>query len=225
MTFTIAAALIGALTGFCYALVRQFTVIQNRAIAPFMMRMHMPNAMKVLTDEEHFIIHGKIDVFNLRMLTCFIASIVAVGMGLFFLILVSQNGNVQITGYIMSVLFAYVAANYNLGSSVVGWIRSVENDLLARVLVDHQEASEFNTLGEYLDNENKKMMSSYYDEMSEIAEEFEAIAAELGLDPDRNYDESEEAFEEFLSIMDKAQQKMAEKYPNMANNFSEPREK
>ncbi len=225
MTITIAAIIIGLLTGFCYALVKQFSAVQTSVISPFMHRMHMPKAMKVLTDEEHVIVHDKIDRFNLRMLTCFIASIIAVGLGLLFLFLVSQSGDSRITGYIMSVLFAYVAANYNLGSAVVNWVYEVETNLLARVIISNQEASEFSTLSEYLDNENKQMMTDYYDEMAEVAEEFDAVTVELGLDPARSYDESEEAFEEFLDIMDKAQQIMRERYPEKADKFPEIREK
>ena len=233
MTVTIAAIIIGLLTGFSYALVRQSVQVQQTTIVPFLFRIHMPNPMKVLTEKEHNIIHERIDSFNLRTLTCFIAAILAAGLSVFFLTLVFYGGDARITGYLMAVSFAYVVANYNVNTSAAKWIRIVENDILARIIVKNQEASEFNTLDEYLAGENKKMADEYYKEMTQIADDLEKVAEECGLDPDRNYEESEESFKEFLEIMEKAQDLMRERYPNVSDSFSadirseftEPREK
>ena len=119
MTITIAALIIAVLTGFCYSLVHTASVVQERIVVPFLYRMHMPNAMNILTEEEHDMIHNKVDMFNLRALSCFISSIIAVGLGLFFIALVHKGGNSQLTGTLMAVAFAFVCANYNISSSIV----------------------------------------------------------------------------------------------------------
>lgn len=225
MTPLIAATIIGALTGVCFSIVRTASKVQTQVVLPFLYRMHMPNAMKVLSEEEHDMIHHKVDVFNVRALASFIVSILAVGLGLFFIILVTRGGNAQLTGTFMAVAYAFVCANYNVSSSIVNWIRAAESNLLARVIVDNQEASKFNTLGEYLDNENKKMMADYYEEMNELAEEFDVVAEECGLDPEKNYDESETSFREFLEIMSKANAVMRERHPEKADRFQETIEK
>ncbi len=221
MTLTIAALLLGLLTAFCYSLVRTASIVQNRVVIPFLYRMHMPNAMSIITEEEHDIIHHRVDIFNLRALVCFIGSIIAVGLALFFIFLVQQGGNAQLTGTFMAVTYAMVIANYNISSSIVNWIRAVESDLLARVIVDKQEASKFDTLGEYLENENRQMVTDYYKEMEEMQEEFDQVAEECGLDPEKNYDETETSFREFLTIMDNANTIMRERHPDKADKFQQ----
>lgn len=225
MTLTIAALILGLLTGFCYSLVRTASRVQVGVVIPFLHRIHMPNAMSILTEEEHNIIHHRVDIFNMRALVCFVGSIISVGLALFFIFLVQQGGDAQLTGTFMAVAYAMVCANYNISSSIVNWIRAVENDLLARVIVNKQEASEFDTLGEYLDNENKQMMADYYKEMEEMQEEFDKVAEECGLDPEKNYDESDTSFREFLTIMDKANTIMRERHPDKADKFQQISEK
>lgn len=228
MTLTIAAVIISLFSGFCCALVNKSVHVQQEIIVPFLNRIHFPSSMGVLTQNEHHIIHTKVDIFNLRVITCFVASLIAVGLGFFFIALVYYEGDARITGYLMSILFAYTAANYNINTTAVNWIRIVENDLLARILHKKQEESKFNTLGEYLDDENKKMAANFFKEMNKVTDDFDAAAEECGFDPDKDYEETEESYNEFLEIMKKTQDVMREKYPNLdcfsVNIISKPPE-
>jgi len=215
VTLTFGAIIIGLLSIFSYILVDKSIYVQQEVIMPFLYRIHLPTPFGVLTQKEHNIIHDKIDRFNLRIITCFVASVIAVGLGLFFLALVYYEGNAKLTGYLMSILFAYTVANYNVPSTAVRWIRVVENDVLARILLKKQKESKFNTLGEYLEDENKKNVADFYDQMNKVADDFDVVAEECGFDPEKNYEESDETYDEFLAIMQKTQAAMREKYPEL----------
>ena len=143
------------------------------------------------------------------------ALVLAVGLGLFFLALVYYEGNAKLTGYLMSILFAYTVANYNVNTTAIKWIRVVETDVLARILLKKQEESKFNTLDEYLEDENKKNVADFYEQMSKVADDFDVVAEECGFDPDKNYEETDETYDEFLAIMQKTQDAMREKYPEL----------
>lgn len=216
-----AAILISGLTLYSYILMRRAAYIQHQMVIPFMCRVHVPNSMEVLTDREHDIIHDKIDSVNLRTITCFIAALVAGFMGAFFIALVSYGGDGRIIGSIMAVAYAYVLANYNINSSTVGWIREVENDILARIIVNKSEAAGFTSLSAYLEDENKKLAAEYYKEMNELANEFITVAEECGFDPNKEYEASEESFQEYLNIMHEAEKIMREKHPEHAKTYDE----
>jgi len=124
----------------------------------------------------------------------------------------------------MSVLFAYLAANYNLGSKIENWVYHSENELLARVMKNKSDAAGFETLGEYLQSENDKMIEEAMQGIDGLVEEFEEIAKECGFDPEKDYDESEESLAEFFEVMEKAEKIVLERHKNDENS-SEPTEK
>ena len=211
MTPQIVFLIIGALSLYSFFLVRRATHVQFGSIIPFLYRVHLPNVMKVLTDEEHEIIHKKVDVFNLRILTCFIAAVLAVGLGAFFIVLVSYGGDPRITGYLMSILFAYLVANYDVTSKATGWIRIVENDLLARIVVKNSEAAGFDSLADYFEAENEKVLKEFFDKWNEVADEFDKVLTEEGFDPDKDYNATDEGLEEDFLIMERSHKKMIAK--------------
>lgn len=214
MTLSTAILIIAALSFYSFFLVRKSAHVQINSIIPFLFRVHSPNVMELLSKEEHESIHDKIDIFNLRILTCWIASILAIGLSMFFIALVYyESGNPSIVGILMSGLFAYLCVNYNLNSRVVSWIMDVENDLLARIIIKKQEASEFDTLDEYFEAENHKMVADYYESMTKIADEFEEVLLEEGYDPEKDYNATEDDFAGYLKILERASVRMNEKYP------------
>ncbi len=217
-----AAILISGLSIYSYILVLRATHVQYNCIMPFYYRVHTPNAMDVLTDQEHGIIHKKVDSFNLRIITCFIVALVAVLLGAFFIALVVYGGDGRIIGSIMAVAFAYVLSNYNINSTAVNWIREVENDILARIIAKKSEAAGFTSLGAYLDDENRKMWGDYFKEMRDLAGEFEEVATVLGFDPKRDYEVTHETYEEFLKIMDETEAIMRERHPDSVIKHDKP---
>jgi len=216
-----AAILIAGLSLYSYLLMRRATYVQHQLVIPFMCRVHVPNAMEVLTDKEHDIIHDKIDSVNLRTITCFIAALIAGFLGAFFIALVSYGGDGRIIGSIMAVAFAYVLANYNINSTTVNWIREVENDILTRIIANKSEAAGFTSLGAYLDDENRKSISEYFKLMRARADEFDVVAKEHGFDPERDYSETPESYDEFLKILDDTEAIMLERYPDTTENHDE----
>lgn len=217
-----AAILIAGLSIYSYLLMRRATHIQHQTVIPFMHHIHMPTSMEVLTNREHGIIHKKIDSFSLRFITCFVAALIASFLGAFFIVLVSyEGGDGRVIGSIMAIAFAYVLANYNINSKIVGWTREVENDILARIIANKSEAAGFTSLGAYLEDENRKMEAEFFKEMRKRADEFEAVAKERGFDPERNYEETPDSYEEFLKIIDETEAIMRERYPDPAENHDE----
>ena len=216
-----AAILITGLSIYSYLLVRRAAYVQHQIVIPFMCRVHVPNSMEVLTDQEHDIIHDKIDSVNLRTITCFIAALIAGLLGAFFIAYVAAGGDGRIMGSIMALAFAYVIANYNINSSTVNWIREVENDILARIIVNKSEAAGFTSLGAYLEDENRKYTAEFFKVMRERADEFEAVAIERGFDPERNYEETPDSYKEFLKIIDETEAIMRERYPDPVENPDE----
>jgi len=146
-----------------------------------------------------------------------VATVIASGSMLLFLLLLFNGGDPTVAGYITSFAFAFVGANYDLNTKIIQWVSASENELLARVLQNKADAGGFDTLGEYLQAENDKMFEEAFEEMNRIADEFMEVAEEIGFDPDKDYEESEETIEEFYSIMDQAQEIMREKYPDHIN--------
>ncbi|KKM24735.1 hypothetical protein LCGC14_1602160 [marine sediment metagenome] len=212
-----AAVLIFGMSIYSYLLVRRATHVQHTMLIPFLYRVHAPNALEVLTAKEHCIIHNKVDSFNLRIIICFVAVLIAVCMGAFFMALVTYEGDGRIIGSIMAIAFAYVLSNYNISSTVVNWIREVENDILARIIANKSEAAGFTSLSAYLEDEDRKM----FKEMKELAGEFEEVAMELGFDPKRDYEETRESYDEFLKIMNETEAIMRERHPDPAENHDE----
>ncbi len=225
MTPQIAILIIGVLSLYSFFLVKRAAHVQFNSIIPFLYRVHLPNAMNVLTADEHEIIHKKVDVFNLRIITCFIAAVLAIGLGLFFIALITYEGDPRITGYLMSFLFAYLVANYDVNSKAIGWIRIVENDLLARIVVKNSEAEGFDSLADYLEAENEKMLTEFFDKWNEVANEFDKILAEEGFDPDKDYEATDEGLEEYFLIMERANKIMLEKYPENEKDPDNSQEK
>jgi hypothetical protein len=208
-----------ALAVYSYLFIRKAGEVQQTMLIPFLYRIHLPNVLETITDEEHELIHDHVDYFNLRIIACFAATIFAVGSTSLFLFLLVNGGDAKIAGYIASILFAFVCANYNLNTTVVSWVRASESELLARVLQNKADAGGFDTLGEYLQAENDKMIKDAIDDMNRIADEFLEVAEEIGFDPGKDYEENEDTIEEFFSIMDEAQKIMRERYPEQAETF------
>ncbi len=221
MTPQIVILIMGALSVYSFFLVRRAAHVQANSIIPFLYRVHMPNVMGMLTRKEHDIIHDKIDIFNLRILTCFVAAVLAIGLSLFFIALISYEGDARILGYFISILFAYLVANYDVNSKAVGWIRIVEDDLFARIIVKNSEAAGFSSLADYFDAENDKMMAEYYEKWNKVAQEFDELLAEEGFDPDKNYEETEEDLTEYWRIMESVNKQMCEKYPDSDEDTSD----
>lgn len=209
--------LFAGLTLYSFFFVRRAADVQQTWLLPFMYRIHVPNVLDTLTDEEHESIHDQIDAFNVRILLVLVATVIASGSMLLFLLLLFNGGDPTVAGYITSFAFAFVGANYDLNTKIIQWVSASENELLARVLQNKADAGGFDTLGEYLQAENDKMFEEAFEEMNRIADEFMEVAEEIGFDPDKDYEESEETIEEFYSIMDQAQEIMREKYPDHIN--------
>ena len=211
MSMSLVGILLGALTAYSYMFIRRCGEVQHNILLPFMHRMHAPNVLNTITEEEHDGIHRQIDIFNIRIITCFLASIVAVGVTLLFLILLTNGGNAQIAGYIMAITFAYVVANYDLNSKIIKWVYFSENELLSRVIQDKSDKSEFDNLGDYLKNESDKMLMEWHDEVLKVGEDYEARLIELGYDPERDYLENPEAEEELIRMLEQVSNEFEEK--------------
>jgi hypothetical protein len=209
--------LFAGLALYSFFFVRRAADVQQTWLLPFLYRIHAPNVLETLTDDEHESIHDQIDGFNVRILLVFAAAVIATGSMLLFLLLLFNGGDPTVAGYITSFAFAFVGANYDLNTKIIQWVSASENELLARVLQNKADAGGFDTLGEYLQAENDKMFEEAFEEMNRIADEFMEVAEEIGFDPDKDYEESEETIEEFYSIMDQAQEIMCEKYPDHIN--------
>lgn len=214
MSPEIIGLIFAGLTLYSFFFVRNAADVQHTWLLPFLYRIHVPNVLETLTDEEHESIHDQIDIFNLRILLAFAAAVLGGASALAFLFLMFNGGDAKVAGYVASIAFAFVGANYDLNNKIMAWVRASENELLARVLQNKADANGFATLGEYLQAENDKMLQESFDEMNRIAEEFMDVAEEIGFDPEKDYEESEETVEEFYMIMDQAQKIMNERYPD-----------
>ena len=215
MSLTMLGVLLLAMSGYSYMLIRKAGHVQRYALIPFLYQLHSKNVLKTLTPKEHELIHDQVDLFNLRILSCFIACVVGVGLASLFFVLVSAGGDGSIPGYIMAVLFAYLGANYNLNSTVTTWVRASESELMSRVMVKNAKADGFDNLSDYLKAENDKMISEAIEEAKVIADEYEDITNELGFDPDKDYNESDEAREELFRILDEATEILRQRHPKM----------
>ena len=210
-----------AMSAYSYMLIRRAGHVQRYALLPFLYQMHSKNVLKTLTAEEHELIHDQIDIFNLRIISCFIACVVGVGRASLFFVLVSAGGDGRIPGSIMAVLFAYLGANYNLNSTVTTWVRASETELLSRVMVKNANDEGFDNLSDYLIAENDKMVAEAIEEAKVIAEEYEEITDELGFDPDKDYNDSDEAREELFRILDEATEELRSRHPEMNEKDAE----
>jgi hypothetical protein len=224
MSPTAVGFLLVALSAYSFWLIRRAGYVQTEILIPFLYRLHVPNVLETVTAEEHDLLHERINIFNIQIISCFIAYIVASCVAVLFFILVLNGGDARMSGYIMSILFAYLAANYNLGSKIESWVYHSENELLARVIKNKSDAAGFDTLGEYLQSENDKMIEEALESIDGLVEEFEEVAKECGFDPEKNYDESEESLAEFFEIMEKADKIVLERHKNEEIS-SEPSEK
>lgn len=225
MSLTMLGVLLFVLSGYSYLLIRKAGYVQRHALLPFLYQMHSKNVLNTLSKQEHDLIHDQIDIFNLRIMSCFIACVVGVGLASLFFVLVSAGGDGRIPGYIMAVLFAYLCANYNLNSTVLTWVRASETELMSRVIVKNAEAGGFDSLSDYLIAENDKMVKEAIEEAKVIAEEYEEITDELGFDPDKDYNESDEAREELFRILDEATEILRQRHPKMDGKDTEFKEK
>lgn len=209
--------LFASLAVYSFFFIRRVADVQHTWLLPFLYRVHVPNVLETLTDEEHELIHDQIDLFNLRIILVLAASVLGGVSALAFIFLFFNGGESTAAGYIASIAFAFVGANYDLNTKIIRWVSASENELLARVLQHKADAGGFDTLGEYLQAENDKMLQESMDEMNRIVDEFMDVAEEIGFDPDKDYEENEETVEEFYSIMDRAQEIMNERYPDQVN--------
>ncbi len=225
MSLTMLGVLLLTMSAYSYMLIRRAGHVQRYALLPFLYQMHSKNVLKTLTAEEHELIHDQIDIFNLRIISCFIACVVGVGLASLFFVLVSAGGDGSIPGYIMAVLFAYLGANYNLNSTVTTWVRASETELLSRVIVKNAKDEGFDNLSDYLIAENDKMVAEAIEEAKVIAEEYEEITDELGFDPDKDYNDSDEAREELFRILDEATETLRQRHPEMNEKDAEFEEK
>ena len=220
MSLIAVSLLLASLSIYSYLLARRSGYVQRHSLLPFLHNMHSKKVLDSLTDEEHNLIHDQIDVFNLRILSCYVASIVAVGLAILVIMLAVGEGDVRAPGFIMSVLFAYLCANYNLNSTVLTWVKLSENELLARVKTKDVDDSEYDSLEELLIAENDAMVKDTLDEISEIADQFEEIINELGFDPEKDYNGSKENSDELFRILDEATTIMQERYPESYKKVS-----
>ncbi len=221
MSLIAVSLLLASLSIYSYVLTRKSGHVQRYTLLPFLYNLHSKKVLDTITSEEHDLIHHQIDMFNLRILSCYIASIVAIGLAMLVIMLAVGEGNPSAPGFIMSVLFAYICANYNLNSTVTTWVRLSENELLARVKTKDVDDSEYETLEELLIAENDSMVKDTFDEMAKIADQFEEIINELGFDPEKDYNETEEAAEELFRILDDATIILQERYPESYKKVSE----
>ena len=216
MSLTTLGFLLITLSLYSLLLVRRAAYIQRYVLLPFIERLYSPNAMKVFNEDKREEIESKVDIYNFRILSCFITAILATLISALYILLVKYEGDVQTAGAIMAVLFGYLVANFNLNTTIQSWVRSVENKLISEVILEKTEAGGFDSVSDYLDDENKKM-ADYYEQMVDVAEEFDQVMKDEGFDPERNYDMSEEDYEEFLKILKRATEKMNEKHPEMSD--------
>lgn len=221
MSLLAVSLLLASLSIYSYLLARRSGYVQRHALLPFLYHVHSKKVLDTLTDEEHGLIHQQIDRFNLRILSCYVASIVAVGLAIFVMMLAAGGGNPSTPGFIMSILFAYICANYNLNSTVITWVKLSESELLARIKTKDVEESEYDSLEELLVAENDAMVKDTFDEMAKIVDQFEEIIDELGFDPEKDYNDSEEAREELFHMLDNATAILQERYPESYKKVSE----
>ena len=225
MSLIAVSLLLASLSIYSFLLARRSGYVQRHSLLPFLYHMHSKKVLNTLTDEEHDLIHEQIDMFNLRILSCYIASIVATGLAIFVIMLAVSNGDARTPGFIMAVLFAYICANYNLNSTVITWVKLSENELLARIKTKDVEESEYDSLEELLIAENDAMVKDTLDEMAKIGDEFEEIINELGFDPEKDYNSDPEAADELYSLLDDATTIMQERHPESYKKISEIPEK
>lgn len=219
------ALLFMLLAGVSIALLSQASRVQLNSVIPFLNRMGRVSIREVLTEEEIEIAERKVFVFGLRLISCMIAVPVAIGTGLLFLLLLAlESSHMDITGYIMAATFAYVLANYNIGS-IDSWIQSAENDILARIIANKPEASEFKTLESFVYDEISTAFKEFEEQTEQIIEkqimlieELDGFLSEEGFDPD-NVGHYEAHFNEFLSILAAAMKKLEAKYPDLSQEF------
>jgi hypothetical protein len=209
MSFTWVAVLLVAFSLYSYFLVRRAAFIQTEVLVQFYDRVHKPNVLEVISEGEHEIIHDKLDNYHLRVFSCFIAALLAVCSTVLFIALVTNGGSSQVTGYILAIAFAYLAANYNMNSSFVQWMRRVENDLLARV-INHKATDESLPEPSLDDFENTPLTVD--EKQTLIGEEFHETLISEGFDPLRDYNETTESRQEFLRIFTNSAAKLNEKY-------------
>ena len=212
MSLTLVSFLIGALALYSFFFIRRAGEVQHGVLLPFLHRIHAPKVLKTISNEEHNGIHHQINIFNIRILSCFVASVIAVGVSGLFLMLVSNGGDAQAAGFIMAVCFAYVCANYDLNSKIINWVYLSENELLARVVQNNADEGGFKSLSDYLVAENQKMLKEWQEEVVKVGEEFEARLIELGYDPERDYLESPESEEELTQLLEQVTNEFEEKY-------------
>lgn len=215
MSLTLVGLLLGALSGYSYYFIRRSGLIQQTLLLPFLHRVHSSNVVEIITDEEHDDIHQQIDIFYLRIVTCFIAAVIATGVAALFLLLVSSEGDGTWAGYIMSICFAYVVANYDLNSKIIQFVYLSDNELTARILQKNVDNSEHETISDYLKAKNEKMLSEWLDEVRAVGEEFENRLQELGYDEDRDYMESHESEMELIAILEQVTIELEEKHPEL----------
>lgn len=223
MSITWAAAIFVLCSLYGYMLFRRGAYMQTVILSHFSERIHSPNVQEVMSEEEHELIHDKMDIFHLQVLSCLIAVMVGVGSSVFFLGLAATGGNGNAAGYILALAFAYLAANYNMNSSMTRWLQKTENDLLARVIQQQAEANG-QTVPEYLEQQALEAFESgtnipltEYEQQTLIGDEFKEALFDEGYDPFRDYNETVESRREFIRVFTAAADKLNEKY-------TEPRE-
>ena len=211
MSITFVGFLLGALTVYSYLFIRRVGFVQQTVLIPFLHRLHAPNVLNTITDEEHDGIHYQIDIFNIRILTCFVAAVIASGVSALFLLLASNEGNVGITGYIVAVCFAYVCANYDLNTKMINWVYYSENELVARVMQKNADDGGHASLGDYLKAENEELIKDWVNDVRIAGEQFENRLIELGYDEERDYFENAESEQELTDMLEQVTNEMEEK--------------
>ena len=218
MSFTFVAVLLAALTLYSYVFIRRSGFVQQTVLLPFLHKIHIPAILSTLTPDEHEGLHHQIDIFNVRILSCFVAAVVATGVSFLFLILAANGGADGVSGFILAVGFAYVCANYDLNNKMIRWVHLSENELLGRVLQKNVDNSEYNSLSEYLKAEQQKLLQTWIDEIKLVGEEFDKRLKELGYDQNRDYMESPETEQELVDMLEQVTAEINQKH-------IEPREK
>ncbi len=214
MSLTTLGFLIISLSLYSLLLVRRAAYIQRYVLLPFIDKIYSPNAMKVFNEDKREELASKVDIYNFRILSCFVTAILATLISALYILLVKYEGNVQTAGAILAVLFGYLVANFNLNTTIQSWVRSVENKLLSRVIIENADEGGFDSVSDYLGDEDKKLRADYYDKMVEVADDFDQAMIDEGYDPEKNY-ESDEDYAEFLKILERVTEKMNEKYPEV----------
>ena len=104
----------------------------------------------------------------------------------------------------MAILFGYLLANYNINTTIERWVHNVENDILSGIIIENTKSGGFDSVSDYLADENKKVIEEFA--------KFEQMLLDEGFDSEKDYD-----YEEFLEILERVTEKMNKKYPETSD--------